>query len=100
MTSLKDVEIYTACTLFAFSQTANPSDFIEPIKACIEFLQKNEFIRVLKDDQITPTNLGEACLSAALPPDQAVRLLGELHRARQCFVLDSELHIIYQVTNI
>ncbi|XP_075216814.1 DNA polymerase theta [Lycorma delicatula] len=98
VTSLKDVEIYTACTLFAFSQTANPSDFIEPIKACIEFLQKNEFIRVLKDDQITPTNLGEACLSAALPPDQAVRLLGELHRARQCFVLDSELHIIYQVT--
>lgn len=98
VTSLSDVEAYTSCTLFASSQGVNnSSDLTEPITACIEFLKANQFIRVLKDNQIMPTNLGEACLSAALPPDQALRLLSELHKARQCFVLDSELHIIYQV---
>lgn len=98
--SLLDVEAYTSCTLCAVHRNCeNSSDLNEPIAACIEFLRENQFIRVLKDNQISPTNLGEACLSAALPPDQALRLIGELHKARQCFVLDSDLHIIYEVSH-
>ncbi|XP_039301076.1 DNA polymerase theta [Nilaparvata lugens] len=99
VSSLSDVEEYTACTLFAACHRTEPSNSMdEPISACLNFLKSNEFITISDDGQITPTSLGEACLSASLPPDQALRLLSELYKARQCFVLDSELHIIYQVT--
>lgn len=43
------------------------------------------------------TPLGQACLSASIHPDEGLRLFQELQRARQCFVLENELHLVYQV---
>jgi len=45
------------------------------------------------------TPLGHACLAASISPDEGLTLFKELQRARQCFVLETELHIIYQVIN-
>lgn len=94
----EELEAYTACTFFA-SCTADDSfsRLGDPLAACVEYLQANEFIRVT-GATLGPTPLAEACLSASLPPDQGLKLLKELHRARQCFVLESELHVIYQVS--
>ncbi|XP_058125219.1 DNA polymerase theta [Anopheles ziemanni] len=83
----------------------------DPIASCIEFLLEYEFIRLLKDDagateekedakmvHLSATRLGHACLAASLPPKDGFLLFSELQKARQCFVLESELHAVYLVT--
>ena len=44
------------------------------------------------------TAFGKACLAASIPPREGLVLLEELQKARRCFVLDTELHVIYLVT--
>jgi len=44
------------------------------------------------------TPLGKACLAASVPPREGLFLFEELQKARRCFVLDTELHVIYLVT--
>lgn len=46
------------------------------------------------------TQLGCAVLASGLSPDEGLHVFSELHRARQCFVLENELHIIYQVRKV
>ncbi len=43
------------------------------------------------------TQLGLACLGSSLSPDEGLTTLRELEKARKCFVLENDLHIIYQV---
>ncbi|XP_050073096.1 DNA polymerase theta [Anopheles maculipalpis] len=83
------------------------SEDIDPIAACISFLVEYEFIRLSEQENpdgpglrtvLTATRLGHACLAASLPPKDGLLLFSELQRARQCFVLESELHAIYLVT--
>ena len=47
-----------------------------------------------------PTQLGLGCLASSLSPDEALTVFTELQKARKSFVLENELHIIYQVTII
>ncbi|KAK6623671.1 hypothetical protein RUM43_009523 [Polyplax serrata] len=95
-TTPEDVKIYADCTFLAFSSKHNIQD---PIMSCIEFLEENEFIRLQENGTLySPTPLGKACLASSLPPDEGLALFRELQRARRCFVLDTDLHIIYQVT--
>ena len=55
--------------------------------------------QVKADDQrYVPTQLGLATLSSALSPGEALVVFAEVQKARKCFVLESELHIIYQVS--
>lgn len=69
----------------------------------MEFLESNDFIRKKqfeeedKPDEYMPTNLGSACLAASLSPDDGIIVYKELVKARECFVLENELHVIYQV---
>uniref|UniRef100_A0A182MCT4 DNA polymerase theta n=1 Tax=Anopheles culicifacies TaxID=139723 RepID=A0A182MCT4_9DIPT len=89
------------------------SEEMDPIVSCISFLLEYEFIRLLQQDCVddgnaspnatkrtvlNATRLGIACLAASLPPKDGFLLFSELQRARQCFVLESELHAIYLVT--
>ncbi|KAE8745596.1 hypothetical protein FOCC_FOCC007707 [Frankliniella occidentalis] len=100
-TTPADLELYTNCTLLASSR-AESENIVDPVSACITFLKENELIRLQVDDEgilcYTPTPLGQACLSASIHPDEGLRLFQELQRARQCFVLENELHLVYQVT--
>ena len=48
-------------------------------------------------EKYLPTQLGSATLASALSPDEALAVFRELQKARRCFVLENELHIIYQV---
>lgn len=90
---LEDVELYAKSTFLA---SCEDEEWKDPLAACVEYLQTNEFIRV-REGTLGPTAFAEACLAASLSPDMGLKLLAELHRARQCFVLESELHVIYQV---
>ncbi|XP_014286733.2 DNA polymerase theta isoform X2 [Halyomorpha halys] len=96
VSTVTEMEEYTKCTLLAAS--ASEEKISKAISSCTNYLQENEFIKLNLDGNILPSSLAEACLGASVPPDQALYLLRELHKARQCFVLDSDLHAIYQVT--
>ncbi|XP_015756078.1 PREDICTED: DNA polymerase theta-like [Acropora digitifera] len=114
-----DVERYAGCTFFAsvpLQQEADDTDAV--IKETVTFLVENEFVRLQKCDENTedkkqegvegqldeqryvPTQLGMATLASALSPDEALVVFAEVQKARKCFVLESELHVIYQVTPI
>lgn len=67
-----------------------------PIHQCLNMLIEHQFVRE-NDKKLAPTNLGQACLAASVTPDIGLKLIKELDRARQNFVLDSELHLLYLV---
>ncbi|XP_071543746.1 DNA polymerase theta-like [Panulirus ornatus] len=103
-TTPEEVSGYCKCTLLAAS-LHNPGgsqpDSQNSIINCISFLEENEFIRLQEADggiRYIGTQLGCAVLASGLSPDEGLHVFTELHRARQCFVLENELHIIYQVT--
>ncbi|EEZ97532.1 DNA polymerase theta [Tribolium castaneum] len=86
-TTYDDVRLFAKCTLLG--QTS--------VEEALDFLLCNEFLR-LGDDKYTPSGLGKACLTSSLPPEDGLALLGELDKARQCFVLNTELQLVYLVT--
>ncbi|VEN52432.1 unnamed protein product [Callosobruchus maculatus] len=104
----EDVDLFARCTLLAATTNArgdsnSDSDAEEalenPIEEAVTFLKDNEFIRLQKQDDGTETyaatSLGKACLSSSVAPDEGLALFTELDKARQCFVLETELHLIY-----
>ncbi|ODN05968.1 DNA polymerase theta [Orchesella cincta] len=78
----------------------------ETIEECLTYLESQDFIRIQRyeqegrPDEYMPTQLGSACLAASLSPDDGIIVYRELLKARECFVLENELHVIYQVTPI
>lgn len=79
---------------------ANDSDFVGN---CMRFLECYEFIRLQFDDEINElkfvsTRLGYACLASSMPPTDGIFLFSELQKARQNFVLETDLHAVYLVT--
>lgn len=101
VSSQEDLTLFGRCTLLSHTQ-ADENELSNPILEVVNFLQNNEFIRLQSLEDIScryvPTSLGKACLSSSLPPEEGLSLFSELQKARQCFVLESELHIIYLVT--
>ena len=72
----------------------------------VNWLCKNEFISIIdsgdesESASFKPTQLGYAVVAAAMSPDEGLLVFSELQKALQCFVLENELHIIYQITPI
>ena len=95
-TSTSDLTLYAACTLLATLNDVPQS----MLTACVDWLVEFEFIRrIVADDgeRLGPTQLGLACLASSLTPDDSLVLLAELQTARKGVILDSDLHLIYQV---
>ncbi|XP_018568952.2 DNA polymerase theta [Anoplophora glabripennis] len=99
--SPEDVALFTQCTLLAV-EDEDSEDLSNPIEEAVSFLRKYEFIRLQKQEdgkeKYVATSLGKACLSSSMAPDEGLALFTELEKARQCFVLETELHLIYLVT--
>lgn len=73
------------------------------VEKCMRFLERYEFIRMQFDDneqelRIVATRLGYACLASSMPPSDGFFLFSELQKARQNFVIETELHAVYLVT--
>ncbi|CAL8106804.1 unnamed protein product [Orchesella dallaii] len=111
-----DVRSYARCTFLFHSLDSGLYDSEdlsssqlhkdETIEECLKYLESQDFIRIKqyeqenRSDEYTPTQLGSACLAASLSPDDGIVVYRELLKARECFVLENELHVIYQVTPI
>lgn len=50
-------------------------------------------------ERYCPTHLGSATLSSSLSPPEALGIFADLQRAMKGFVLENDLHILYQVDN-
>ena len=64
---------------------------------CVSHPLKEVFFSVDRDTRYVATQLGLACLASSLSPDEGMQVFSELQQARKCFVLENELHVIYQV---
>ncbi|CAH1799446.1 unnamed protein product, partial [Owenia fusiformis] len=108
--SPEEVTTYARCTMLSASlQEEEKGHAFHSIDACIQFLKENEFVNLKavnnastesKTEKFYPTQLGAAVLASALSPDEGLVVFSELQRARKCFVLENDLHILYQVTPI
>ncbi|KAL1252970.1 hypothetical protein QQF64_017663 [Cirrhinus molitorella] len=110
--SPQDVRTYASCTLLAASIAAEQPREEEAesearnkgaIEACIEWLMDNEFIHIQKEEEVErycPTHLGSATLSSSLSPPEALGIFADLQRAMKGFVLENDLHILYQITPV
>ena len=97
-----DVQRYASCTLYVSSRTQEDGENTQTIiKNTVDYLVKNEFIYLRNkestEDEYVPTQLGQATLASSLSPDEALVVFTDLLKARKCFVLENELHILYQV---
>ncbi|CAH1967457.1 unnamed protein product [Acanthoscelides obtectus] len=99
--SPEDIELFARCTLLSVMNESD-EDLENPVEEAVTFLRENEFIRLQKvedgTEKFAATSLGKACLSSSVAPDEGLALFTELEKARQCFVLETELHLIYLVT--
>ncbi|XP_031427336.1 DNA polymerase theta isoform X2 [Clupea harengus] len=111
----EEVRLYASCTLLAASLAAEGASEGSAakekersrgaIEACIEWLMENEFIHIQKDKDVPgerycPTHLGSATLSSSLSPPEALSIFADLQRAMKGFVLENDLHILYQITPV
>ena len=46
------------------------------------------------------SQLGGAVLASALSPDEGLTVFAEMQQARRCFVLESDLHLVYLVCSL
>ncbi|XP_043485514.1 DNA polymerase theta [Polistes fuscatus] len=95
-----DLELYMNCTLASI----NKKDVMTNLSTnAIKYLMDNEFLILQateQEERWVATPLGKACLSASISPIEGLFLFEELQRARRCFVLDTELHVVYLVTPV
>ena len=94
-TTDQDLSMYAKSTLLSVIKQVPQ----EAIDLCTEWLTQHEFIvRQDPSGKLAPTQLGLACLASSLSPDQSLVMLAELQAARKGLILDSDLHLVYQVT--
>jgi DNA polymerase theta len=98
VTHPEDVQNWLQCTLL-YHQSAWDEVHRVAVLA-LEYLAKNRFTEWTKEERYVPTLLGEATFCSSLPPQAAIWVAGELVVARKNFVLDTDLHLIYQVTPV
>ncbi|XP_071632237.1 DNA polymerase theta isoform X1 [Temnothorax longispinosus] len=94
----EDLELYINCTLLSLNGQSDVRAFSNE---AMKFLLDNEFLLLQtteRESRWVATPLGKACLAASIPPREGLFLFEELQKARRCFVLDTELHVIYLVT--
>lgn len=96
----QDLDLYSKCTLL-YTQQEDKSPQNQLMEATLKELKNYELVRVQEDGQemhYVATPLGKACLSASMSPNDGLSLFMELQKARQCLVLETDLHLIYLVT--
>uniref|UniRef100_A0A4W4EB21 DNA polymerase theta n=1 Tax=Electrophorus electricus TaxID=8005 RepID=A0A4W4EB21_ELEEL len=109
----EEVRTYASCTLLAAGLASEQPDqggelpgavlSGGAIEGCIDWLMDNEFIHMQKEGNVErycPTHLGSATLSSSLSPPEALGIFADLQRAMKVFVLENDLHILYQITPV
>ncbi|XP_072939443.1 DNA polymerase theta isoform X2 [Epargyreus clarus] len=93
-----ELELYSKCTLlYAQKLLSNNLLLEDTLKELVNFeLIRNQTEST--EESYVATGLGKACLSSSMAPHDGLSLFCELQKARQCLVLETDLHLIYLVT--
>lgn len=95
-----ELDLYSKCTLLFTQQDVTPSQN-SLLQETLSELKKFELVRIQTDggeERYVATPLGKACLSSSMAPNDGLSLFCELQKARQCLVLETDLHLVYLVT--
>jgi len=83
------------------SLTADPTEIQEHVEASLADLQEMEFITVdERDGTYQATQLGKAVVASSLNLEDGIFIHKELKAALQAFVLDGEMHALYNFTPV
>lgn len=99
LSTKEQLDLYSKCTLLYNQQEAQPTNFL--LENTLDELKNYELVRIQtegEEEHYVATPLGKACLSSSMAPNDGLSLFCELQRARQCLVLETDLHLIYLVT--
>ncbi|KAJ4457579.1 putative DNA polymerase theta [Paratrimastix pyriformis] len=94
-----DIDRFVRCTLL--ERQCEHKVVKEATMEALKFLAQNEFLTWDKKAQeYLPSKLGMAALAAALGPEEALAVYGDLNVAMQGIVLEDDLHAVYLATPV
>ncbi|KAJ8727413.1 hypothetical protein PYW07_001532 [Mythimna separata] len=96
----EQLDLYSKCTLL-YNQEDKSATQNCLLENTLEELKNFELVRIQtegEEEHFIATPLGKACLSSSMAPNDGLSLFCELQKARQCLVLETDLHLIYLVT--
>ncbi|KAL1315068.1 hypothetical protein HN51_041855 [Arachis hypogaea] len=94
-----DVHRYVRCTLL--NSTKPFQDVVKSAQESLRWLCQRKFLEWNEDTKLySTTPLGRASFGSSLSPEESLIVLADLSRAREGFVLASDLHLVYLVTPI
>ncbi|KAL2136036.1 hypothetical protein VTI74DRAFT_5772 [Chaetomium olivicolor] len=96
-TSRESLDDYVSATMLAYS--AESESIQEKVEESLAELQKMGFV-VQDDHGFQATKLGKAVVNSSLDPDDGIFIHNELKKALQAFVLDGEMHVLYNFTPV
>ncbi|KAK0733445.1 hypothetical protein B0T26DRAFT_736380 [Lasiosphaeria miniovina] len=97
-TSREALDDYISKTMLAYS--AEPGSIRENLEASLADLQEMGFITVDDYSNFEVTKFGKAIVASSLDPDDGIFIHSELKKALQAFVLDGEMHFLYNFTPV
>ncbi|XP_024542477.1 helicase and polymerase-containing protein TEBICHI-like isoform X1 [Selaginella moellendorffii] len=97
--SAQDVNRYVRCTLLNSTQPFD--DVVKSAQDSLRWLCHKRLIEWDQELQIYKiTPLGKAAFGSSLSPEECLVVFEDLAKARESFVLASDLHLVYEVTPI
>ncbi|CAK9312933.1 unnamed protein product [Citrullus colocynthis] len=94
-----DIHRYVRCTLL--NSTKPFQDVVKSAQESLRWLCHGKFLEWNGDTKLySTTPLGRASFGSSLSPEESLIVLDDLSRAREGFVLASDLHLVYLVTPI
>ncbi|GAA0144171.1 DNA-directed DNA polymerase [Lithospermum erythrorhizon] len=94
-----DIHRYVRCTLL--NATKPFDDVVKSAQDALKWLCHKRFLEWSDETKLyTTTPLGRASFGSSLCPEESLIVLDDLLRAREGFVLASDLHLVYLVTPI
>ncbi|CAL9781603.1 unnamed protein product [Musa acuminata subsp. burmannicoides] len=94
-----DINRYVRCTLL--NSTKPFQDVVKSAQDSLRWLCHKKFLKWNEDTMLySTTPLGRAAFGSSLTPEESLVVLDDLLRAREGFVLASDLHLVYLVTPI
>ncbi|CAK7353378.1 unnamed protein product [Dovyalis caffra] len=92
-----DIHRYVRCTLL--NSTKPFRDVVKSAQDSLRWLCHRKFLEWNEDTKLySTTPLGRAAFGSSLCPEESLIVLDDLSRAREAFVLASDLHLVYLVT--
>ncbi|XP_073110579.1 helicase and polymerase-containing protein TEBICHI isoform X1 [Elaeis guineensis] len=94
-----DIHRYVRCTLL--NSTVPFQEVVKSAQDSLRWLCHKKFLEWNEETKLySTTPLGRAAFGSSLTPEESLVVLDDLSRAREGFVLASDLHLVYLVTPI